>query len=255
MALIIDGYNLLHASGILPRGIGPGTLERARAALLNFLVESLDTAELAKAVVVFDARAAPQGRPRLVTHRGLRVHFAPNPGDADALIEQLILDNHSPRQLIVVSSDHRLQRAAKRRRAHAIDSDRWYAEVVQRRASRQQRGDDEPAKPAGPLSDYEVARWLGQFGMTAIDEPVEEAADEAAAEQAEQKPAISEAAERAASRPDQTGSKPAGAKPTGAKRVDADRGGSKPRRKKPPAGGNLANPFPPGYGDDLLEDR
>ena len=30
MALVIDGYNLLHASGILGRGIGPGSLERSR---------------------------------------------------------------------------------------------------------------------------------------------------------------------------------------------------------------------------------
>ena len=114
---------------------------------------------------MFDARAAPAGRPRLVTHRGLRVHFAPNPGDADALIEQLILDDNSPRQLVVVSSDHRLQRAAERRRAQPIDSDRWYADVVRRRVGRQQRAADEPAKPAGPLSGSEVAHWLGQFGM------------------------------------------------------------------------------------------
>ena len=46
MALIIDGYNLLHASGILGRGIGPGGLERSRSALLNFLAESLDERQL-----------------------------------------------------------------------------------------------------------------------------------------------------------------------------------------------------------------
>jgi hypothetical protein len=244
MAIVIDGYNLLHASGILPRGVGPGTLERARAALLNFLVESLEQNELAKAVVVFDARAAPKGRPRLVTHRGLRVHFAPNPGDADALIEQLILDDHSPRQLIVVSSDHRLQRAARRRRAHAIDSDRWYAEVVQRRMGRQQRADDDAPKPAGPLSDHEVARWLSQFGM----EPLEEAG----AEQAISGPAAVD---------------PAAVDPVADKTdVAADVSRQPPRKKsvekpgakagkKPPARGNLANPFPPGYGEDLLEDR
>jgi hypothetical protein len=216
MAILIDGYNLLHASGILPRGVGPGTLERARSALLNFLVESLEAAELAKAVVVFDAREAPAGRPRQVTHRGLRVHFAPNPGDADALIEQLILEDHSPRKLVVVSSDHRLQRAARRRRAQAVDSDRWYAEVVQRRMGRQQAAADEPAKPAGPLSDGEVARWLSRFGMAPVEE---RGADEPVSTQADAEP------------------------------PDTDATG-----KEPPSRGNLANPFPPGYGEDLLED-
>ena len=215
MALIIDGYNLLHASGILPRGVGPGTLERVRGALLNFLVESLEADELAKAVVVFDAREAPAGRPRQVTHRGLRVHFAPNPGDADALIEQLILDDHSPRKLLVVSSDHRLQRAARRRRAirstATAGMPRWFS----RRVGRQQRAADEPAKPTGPLSAGEVARWLSHFGMT---------------------PAQGSGAEQSTS--DQAGANP----------NDRDATGSEPPE------GNLANPFPPGYGEDLLED-
>jgi hypothetical protein len=234
MAIVIDGYNLLHASGILPRGVGPGTLERARAALLNFLVESLEASELAKAVVVFDARAAPKGRPRLVTHRGLRVHFAPNPGDADALIEQLILDDHSPRQLVVVSSDHRLQRAAKRRKAHAVDSDRWYAEVVQRRMGRQHRVDDDAPKPAGPLSEHEVARWLSQFGMAPAEE---DSADAPTAGEAAPDSTV-DATDSAADVPRQKPRKKTGEKSS----------------KKPPARTNLANPFPPGYGDDLLED-
>lgn len=235
MALVIDGYNLLHASGILPRGIGPGTLERARAALLNFLVESLEASELAKAVVVFDARAAPKGRPRLVTHRGLRIHFAPNPGDADALIEELILQCHSPRQLVVVSSDHRLQRAAKRRRAQAIDSDRWYAEVLRNRVGRQQQAADEAAKPVGPLSDHEVTHWLGRFGMTPADAIGSE-------------PPISRRAGAA---------KPAAANPADDEKdaADSDADDSDSAGEKPPRRGTLANPFPPGYGEDLLEEE
>src|SRR4051794_30536608 len=70
MALIIDGYNLMHAAGILGRGVGPGSLERSRLALLHFVVESLDQAELAATTVVFDARAAPPGLPRELKHRG-----------------------------------------------------------------------------------------------------------------------------------------------------------------------------------------
>jgi uncharacterized protein len=221
MAFLIDGYNLLHASGILPRGIGPGTLQRARGALLNFLVESLEPEELAKTVVVFDARAAPVGRPRLVTHRGLKVHFAPNPGDADALIEQLIVEDSSPRRLVVVSSDHRLQRAAKRRRAQAIDSDRWYGEIVRRRMGRGKSSSDEPAKPTGPLSEHDVARWLSQFGMEPMDAAAEEISGEACNE---------------------TGGSP--------KENELD-----PPDEKPSRGQSLRNPFPPGYGEDLLEDE
>ena len=41
MAIIIDGYNLLHASGVMPQGRGPQTFERAREALIRFLAASL----------------------------------------------------------------------------------------------------------------------------------------------------------------------------------------------------------------------
>jgi hypothetical protein len=203
MALLIDGYNLLHASGILPRGIGPGTLERARAALLNFLAESLEPDELRLATAVFDAREAPRGLPRIVDHRGLRVHFAPNPGDADELIEQLILADHSPRRLIVVSSDHRLQRAAKRRRATPIDSDIWYTEILRRRIARQKLPVGDVPKPPGPLSESEVSYWLGKFGVAADELPN-------------------------SAKPD---SRPAG-RPS-----------------------SIPNPFPPGYGEDLLDEE
>ncbi len=37
MPFLIDGYNLLHVTGILGTGSRAGTLERARLALLNFL--------------------------------------------------------------------------------------------------------------------------------------------------------------------------------------------------------------------------
>jgi hypothetical protein len=167
MKLVIDGYNLLHASGILGRGTGPGGLERSRTALLNFLAESLDARQLSVTTVVFDAREAPPGLPRSIVHRGIQVRFADQGGDADEMIERLIRADNAPRRLIVVSSDHRLQRAARRRKARAVDSDVWYAELLRTRIARERRG-AASAKPAGPPSDVEVRYWLRQFG---VEEP------------------------------------------------------------------------------------
>ena len=110
MSLVIDGYNLLEASGIVGGGRGPGGFERTRLALLDFLADSLDGRQLAGTVVVFDARAAPPGLPRQAEHRGIRVRFADRNSDADQEIERLIAEHTSPRRLTVVSSDHRLQR-------------------------------------------------------------------------------------------------------------------------------------------------
>ncbi len=172
MALIIDGYNLLYASGILGRGVGPGSLERSRSALLNFLAESLDERLLKKTTVVFDARLAPPGLPRTVGHRGIAVRFAEGSGEADDLIEQLIAADTSPRRLTVVSSDHRLHRAARRRGAKPIDSDLWYSDTLRKRIERQ-RAKPSAAKPSGPATEAEVRYWLRQFGVEPPDADAE----------------------------------------------------------------------------------
>jgi len=169
MTLLIDGYNLLHASGILGRGRGPGSFERSRLALLNFIAESLPAETVAKTTVVFDAAHAPPGMPRTLTHRGICVRFAASHTDADSLIEELIRADSAPRQLVVVSSDHRLHRAARRRRAQAIDSDRWYVETLRTRRN-STRKSPVAAKPAALPGEDEVAYWLDKFADKAIDQ-------------------------------------------------------------------------------------
>jgi len=161
MPLLIDGYNLLNVTGIIGRGVGPGSLERARRALLNFLAESLDAGEAQRTTIVFDAGDdAPRQLPRRVNHRGIVVHFAARYEDADSLIEELIAADSAPRSLTVVSSDHRIQRAARRRRANAVDSDRWYRETLRRRAAGSSTVE---TKPATPLSPGEVQHWIDTF--------------------------------------------------------------------------------------------
>ena len=159
MGLLIDGYNLLYASGVLaPPGRGT-SLERARGALLEFLARVVDPAELPRTTVVFDARQAPPGLPHYVRHGEMHIRFAPRGCEADDVLEELILQDTSPRQLTVVSSDHRVQRAARRRRATAVDSDVW----AQRQMQRKPVGKPPSAKPTGPLSEAEIERWLAEF--------------------------------------------------------------------------------------------
>ncbi|HEX4000258.1 MAG TPA: NYN domain-containing protein [Pirellulales bacterium] len=166
MALLIDGYNLLHASAIFgpPNRRGPGGLERARSALLNLIAESLPAEELRRTAVVFDASEAPYGLSRMFEHKGLTVYFASRDSDADSLIEELILQDSAPRRLTVVSSDHRLHKAANRRRATAVDSERWLAQLLRDRQSRHEPRPNDSIKPEGPLSPGEVEFWLKQFG-------------------------------------------------------------------------------------------
>ena len=58
-----------------------------------------------------------------------------------------------------------MQRAARRRKAIAVDSDKWYAEILRRRIERQaQRPAEEgQSKPTGPPSQREIEFWVRQF--------------------------------------------------------------------------------------------
>ena len=172
--LIIDGYNLLHVTGIVGPAALPSNLERSRNGLLNFLAAALDSPTRENTTIVFDAMNAPPGLPHTLTHHGMTVLFAPSPDDADTLIEDLIRAHHSPRRLTVVSSDHRIQRAARRRRATPIDSEEWYADIERRRHTADPGQAAPDVKPRTPLSGDEVHRWLVEFGDVAITDDTAE---------------------------------------------------------------------------------
>lgn len=218
MPLLIDGYNLLNASGVFAKGRGAHKLERARGALLVFLGDSLSDEELRTTTIVFDAKDAPPGLPRRETFRGIQVRFASRHAEADDLIEELIREETSPRQLTVVSSDHRLQRAARRRKATAVDSDKWCAEVLRQVHQRERDRTADLAKPTLPLEEEDVEAWLSKFGD--IEVPAEEAKQNEHTE-----PMVPHDEH-----------KPGG--PKNDQGVD-----------------DIRNPFPPGYAEDLLEEE
>jgi predicted RNA-binding protein with PIN domain len=130
--LIIDGYNLMHAAGLGRRRYGPGDLERGRLRLLTLLSQRLETSTAADTTVIFDApdRAAVDGRQDvtaspLFQQGGLTVQYSAGGRDADAEIERFLATHSSPGQVLVVSSDHRLHKAASGRRAKCVDSEKF----------------------------------------------------------------------------------------------------------------------------------
>lgn len=127
--LILDGYNLMHAAGLAQRSYPAGMLAQCRKRL-NRLVVSLLTAEaLSRATIVYDAFDSPSNERRESIVEGLRVLFAPKGTDADGEIERLLKTHSAPRQVVVVSGDHRLHKAARRRKAVCIDSEEFLASL------------------------------------------------------------------------------------------------------------------------------
>jgi hypothetical protein len=175
--LLIDGYNLMHAAGMARERYGPGDLQRARERLLKFLFQRLVPSELSKTTIVFDSREAPPGLPAGWLDKGVQILFAAPTGDADETIEDLLRGHSAPQQLLLVSSDHRLQNAARRRRSAFIDSDA-FVDYLETRPPPKETTPKETAAPrdpkqSGEIAADELAHWIGVFGELPTSSPPE----------------------------------------------------------------------------------
>lgn len=125
IVLLIDGYNVIAPVAAPGRGSTLRWLETERRRLLDRLSEHLDEIVRERTCVVFDAKSAPPGQPSRFFYQAMEIRFATEYPEADDLLEELISGHPAPRGLSVVSSDHRIQAAARRKRAGVFDSDPW----------------------------------------------------------------------------------------------------------------------------------
>lgn len=165
---LIDGYNLIHALGMIQKNMAAGGLEASRRQLLEFLSASFGE-QSPHVTVVFDAKQVPRRGSRQSAYRGLQIQFAPKGQSADDLIETLIASHSTPAGLVVVSNDHRLMDAARRRGAQPWTEQQLldFVEANKQPATAPQATDNEPAKEMSP---EEKKRWLKEFG-TVEDDP------------------------------------------------------------------------------------
>jgi hypothetical protein len=184
--LLIDGYNVIGPVAPPSRGASPNWLQDERQLLLNRLSEHLTDIIRSRTCVVFDARYPPQGVSDRMSFADMDVRFAVGYPEADDLIEEIISGHPTPKSLTVISSDHRLQAAAKRRKALPLDSEAWLDALLdgeirmvkfpkatsKRRPPKKSAGsvsDPHNAPPSGPTLDAmldtdEFQQWLDEYG-------------------------------------------------------------------------------------------
>lgn len=151
---LIDGYNLLHLTRFKPLRHGGDELRRCREGLLNFLAEKLPSGQEPYVTLVFDANHAPAHLEKELLWRQLRVRFAHEQNTADDLIIELLHEHARPSALVVVSSDHRVQVAAQRKKATAVDSDVWFDALLSHSfSSPTENPRPETIEPPKPLDD------------------------------------------------------------------------------------------------------
>ena len=166
IAFLIDGYNLLHAVGLAPRMAGPGGLQWARRRLLELLTAGFP-ADAGEVVIVFDAHRAPRRGKAEFDYAGLHIRFAVGEPEADDLIEHLIAEHPTPKTLTVVSNDHRLQTAARRKAARAWTCDDLpdHFEALKRQGPAAPPADEKQDK----ITRAEMEGWVAEFKDLADD--------------------------------------------------------------------------------------
>jgi predicted RNA-binding protein with PIN domain len=157
---LIDGYNLLFAMGVLPSRAGPHGLEKARLGLLGLLRGAYGE-EAGQVTVIFDAAQAPPGLAPEQDTQGVHVRFAVGEKEADDVIEELIQHAAAPKHLTVVSDDHRIQQAARRRRCGVLGCADYLEWLARHRRQRQQTPET-PEKPSS-TSPLDKQLWLAEF--------------------------------------------------------------------------------------------
>jgi predicted RNA-binding protein with PIN domain len=226
MEYIIDGYNLIFQCGLQTRAATDDMLRKARRRMIGEILSGVSQTVAKRITIVFDAAERPllaEGNSETIG--GMRIFYADQYDDADSMIEHLIAKHSVPRKLTVVSSDHRLHKAALRRKAIPIDSDVWFEQLGTRKLSEGQpqsgQGGQVSSLASKNLEDLDSIDWQAELGTADLD--VGE---------------IQAQLESESHAPDPS-----------SKSQSVEEGCEPEPEIDPPF-----NPFPPGYGEDLLED-
>ena len=165
--IIIDTYNALHVTGVLPPELAVGEPEA--------LAQLIAASRFGSEAVWLICDGVPRGASRV----GRIVIEGAGPGkSADDHIAAFLDRSSAPRRLTVVTSDRAIQRKARSRGAEWVKSEDFLAMLAD--DARRKK----PAKPAArkpdprrsvPLNGREVAGWMTLFEISAEQSAIQAA--------------------------------------------------------------------------------
>ncbi len=177
MKTLVDGYNVLWAFPPLRNLMIAKQPDEARRGLVELFARLLKSGRLKPPLtIVFDGRASARVASEAAPS-GIEVRFAPHPNDADKIIGDTVEEEAALDEFTVITSDREVQTRCRRSGAKVIGVWRFIKDYVPERkpnprAPGRDRGgdlDDEDAraleKPQGGLPDFEVDRWMKEFGL------------------------------------------------------------------------------------------
>lgn len=187
MPLIVDTYNVLHVTGVLPPAVA-GVDVDGLASLIAASRYGGDTTWLVcdgprpsgsrrpsgasgsgAARRRSDARDEGPSQPAAASAGGrIVVHYVGPGRDADGHIGRMIDASTHPKRLMVVSSDRRVQRMARRRRCRTMTADGFLTALlldVHRPGGSSSHLQHGRGRPPVPLDRQQVDRWVAAFGV------------------------------------------------------------------------------------------
>lgn len=164
--LIIDAYNLLNVEGVLPAHLAGLDLVE----LVGLLGRSRHAGE--RILVVCDGHLSrlagrlpsTSGDPVRVQFGGVEMVFSAPGSEADDVIEALLAHHAGSNSLIVVSSDRRLARAARRVGGRAVASAAFMRQLAVD-ADRKPKAEIPAFARKTPLDRGALAFWMAEFGL------------------------------------------------------------------------------------------
>jgi predicted RNA-binding protein with PIN domain len=165
VSYVVDGYNLLFYLGLVDQRAGAPALGFARRRLLELVRTTLGEGEHDITVVFDSGRNRRKAPPQ--EYLGIQVCFSAGGEFADDVIEAIIAESRRPQSLVVVSNDHRIQQAARRRGAQVWGCAELLDHGDQRGTPQTSSRATDPERPTP--SREEVRHWLEEFGDLADD--------------------------------------------------------------------------------------
>jgi len=165
MRVIIDGYNLAHAStwlGLKGHVRKPAGL---RMMMIRILAEYAGRTD-DRITVVFDG--LPADRQQVIDigwRAGIEVLFSGHDEDADTLIERMLKVTTGARDTLVVSSDRQVRAAAGRRRAKSCRSGEFFNRMRRTMTEPETPVQTEPAGKFGGLDEADTTVWMRILGL------------------------------------------------------------------------------------------
>lgn len=166
--LIVDAYNVLNVEGVLPTHLAGIDLMGLITLLRTSRYRARPTTLVCDGHLARQRRASDavraNGRPSAITIDSVRLVFSGAHEEADDVIEGLLAHHQGSGQILMVSSDRRLQRAARKWGAQPLDSHQFLHQLALDESRSPQQGYPKFAQQT-PLSRADLAWWMREFGV------------------------------------------------------------------------------------------